>query len=60
METTVITCTCTVCNGLSARIRGEVTGSPKTKATKIHNLVGIAHSPLAKSASAQRFGPWAV
>ena len=60
-ETTVlITCDCTVCKGKSARIGGEVTGGPKIKATKIHNLVQIAHSPLARTASAQRFGPWAV
>lgn len=58
--TVLITCDCTVCNGLSARVRGEVTGSPKSKATKVHNLVRLAHSPLAKSGSAQQFGPWAV
>lgn len=56
-ETTVITCTCTVCNGQQARIRGNGAGITPTKA---HNLVRVAHSPLAKAASTVRFGPWAV
>ena len=60
-QTTVITCTCRVCNGLSARIRGNGTiGGRKATPTAIHNMVRIAHGPLAKAASTQANGPWAV
>lgn len=59
--TTVITCDCKVCNGQSARVRGEGTfeGKPYTR-TMIHNMVRMAHSPLSRTRSARDFGPWAV
>jgi hypothetical protein len=46
---------------MAALVRGDGThdGKPLTK-TMVHNLVRIAHSPMARSASAQKFGPWAV
>lgn len=61
METTVVTCNCKVCNGMSARMRGAGTvAGKKATPTAIHNIVRMAHSPLARSASAQQFGPWPV
>lgn len=61
MQTTKITCDCKVCNGMAATVRGDGTrdGKPLTP-TMVHNLVRIAHSPMARSASAQKFGPWAA
>jgi hypothetical protein len=53
-DTQTITCDCKVCKGKSAKVRGSRRYMP----TMIHNLVGIAHSPLARAASAQRSGPW--
>lgn len=55
-ETQVITCDCKVCGGKSARMKGTDPQDPTT----IHNLVGLAHSPMAQAESVQRFGPWAV
>jgi hypothetical protein len=61
-NTAIITCNCSTCNGLSARVKGDGTtaGGKKITATAIHNLVRMAHSPLAKAASTQANGPWAV
>jgi len=53
-DTQTITCNCKWCEGKSARVRGTQHYTP----TMVHNLVGIAHSPLARAASAQRSGPW--
>lgn len=59
--TTTITCDCKIHQGKSANVRGDGThdGKPYTK-TMVHNLVALAHSPLAKAQSVQRFGPWPV
>jgi hypothetical protein len=54
--TQVITCDCSWCKGKSAKVRGSETYTP----TMIHNLVGVAHSPLARAASSRRWGPWPV
>jgi hypothetical protein len=55
-ETTTIQCDCTVCDGKRAMVRGD----GRMSATKRHNMVQLAHSPLSGSASAKQFGPWAV
>jgi hypothetical protein len=55
--TTVITCTCKVCKGRSARVRGTDDGMSRTL---IHNMVCLAHGPLAGAGNAKKFGPWAV
>ncbi|MGD0287406.1 MAG: hypothetical protein ABSC31_13700 [Acidimicrobiales bacterium] len=49
-----ITCNCKVCKGKSAKVRGAQKYTP----TMVHNLVGVAHSPLARAASTQQWGPW--
>jgi hypothetical protein len=59
---TVIACSCAVCDGRRARVRGDgVTygGTPLTLTVR-HNLVALAHGPLARAASVRAHGPWAA
>jgi|GEM_PF-1654813 hypothetical protein len=53
--TQVIECDCSVCQGRKAEVRG----SERYSSTAVHNIVQLAHSPLARAASAKQFGPWA-
>jgi hypothetical protein len=66
-ETAVkITCLCMVCNGKSAVVRKtyadehKLTVSTKAAYTHIHNLVGMAHSPLRNAPQVKANGPWAA
>jgi hypothetical protein len=54
--TSIISCDCSVCQGRKAEVRGN----PQLNAVKRHNLVALAHSPLAASASGRKFGPWPI
>lgn len=64
MDTILITCTCKVCGGKTARVREalreEVTGESKNARTVRHNMVMLAHSALGRAASVRTFGPWAA
>lgn len=47
-QTTIIECGCKVCKGRKAEVRGDGSGMTAVKA---HNLVQLAHSPLAGAIS---------
>lgn len=61
METMLITCDCSVCNGLSAKVGKTANGKVTGGKTAIHNLVRMAHfHPFRNGAQMQAHGPWAV
>ena len=64
IDTITITCDCGVCDGLAAKVRAgaeaTVSGDSKDARTTRHNLVRLAHGPLARAQSVRDHGPWAV
>jgi hypothetical protein len=65
-ETFLISCSCDVCRGRSARVlaggRLEELVSGRNERARIatHNVVALAHSALSKARSVQLTGPWPV
>lgn len=53
-----IVCNCKACSGKAARVRKSYADAERMDATRIHNLVQMAHGPLSMAPQIRANGPW--